>query len=295
VRIFDFLGVTAAVLIIIPRGHAELSAQSETSIVRIASKNGTPIARECAGSGPNLVIVHGGTGDRTRWRPLFPLLSPNFTVCAMDRRGHGKSGDSPDYTLQQGAEDVVAIVNSRPGPVFVLGHSIGGVCALEAAFLSDKISRLVLYEPPLQDRNHGAVATKMENMIKGGQREQALVTFLQEIVMISPGEIAAMKARPSWPARVAGVEKQIREIRALDEYRFDAKRASALKVPTLLLTGSKTASPDPTRAIELLMATLPNRSLTVFEGQEHNAMDTVPREFAEVVTKFLLDARSKPD
>jgi len=45
----------------------------------------------------------------------------------------------------------------------------------------------------------------------------------------------------------------------------------------------------------LLIATLPNRSLTVFEGQEHNAMDTVPREFAEVVTKFLLDARSKPD
>ena len=290
-RIFDFLGVTAAVLIIIPGGHAELSAQSETSIVRIASKDGTPIATECAGSGPNLVIVHGGTGDRTRWRPSFPLLSPNFTVCAMDRRGHGKSGDSPDYTLQQGAEDVVAIVNSRPGPVFVLGHSIGGVCALEAAFLSDKISRLVLYEPPLQDRNHGAVATKMENMIKGGQREQALVHFPAG----DRYDLAGRDCRNESSALLAGAEKQIREIRALDEYRFDAKRASALKVPTLFLTGSKTASPDPTRAIELLIATLPNRSLTVFEGQEHNAMDTVPREFAEVVTKFLLDARSKPD
>jgi pimeloyl-ACP methyl ester carboxylesterase len=68
-----------------------------------------------------------------------------------------------------------------------------------------------------------------------------------------------------------------------------------LKAPTLLLTGSKTASPDLKRAIGVLMTTLPNRSLFVFEGQEHNAMDTVPQQFAEVVTKFLLDTKSKAD
>jgi hypothetical protein len=43
------------------------------------------------------------------------------------------------------------------------------------------------------------------------------------------------------------------------------------------------------------MTTLPNRSLFVFEGEEHNAMDTVPQQFAEVVTKFLLDTKSKAD
>jgi pimeloyl-ACP methyl ester carboxylesterase len=236
-----------------------------------------------------------GLADHTRWKPLFPLFAPHFTVCAMDRRGHGESGDSSEYTLQNGAEDVEAVVNSRPGPVFVLGHSIGGVNALEAAFLTDKISKLVLYEPPLQDRSHSAVATKMESMIRAGDREQALVTFLQEIVMISPTELAAMKARPSWPARVAGIGKQIREIRAFEEYRFDPKRMTILKAPTLLLTGSKTASPDLKRAIDVLMTTLPNRSLFVFEGEEHNAMDTVPQQFAEVVTKFLLDTKSKAD
>jgi pimeloyl-ACP methyl ester carboxylesterase len=171
--------------------------------------------------------------------------------------------------------------------VFVLGHSIGGVCALEAAFLTDKISKLVLYEPPLQDRNHSAVATRMENMIRAGEPEQALVTFLQEIVMISPSELAAMKGRPSWPGRVDGVGKQIREIRAMDLYRFDAKRVSTLKIPTLLLTGSKTASPDLKRAISALMDCLPNRTLIVFEGQEHNAMDIVPQEFANTLIKFL--------
>jgi len=278
-----------------PGNGLDLDAATETSVAQIPSRDGTLIAVECTGAGPNLVIVHGGSGDRSRWKPLFPFFASHFTVCAMDRRGHGASGDSVDYSLQKGAEDVAAVVDSRPGGAFVLGHSIGGVCALEAAFLTDKISKLILYEPPLQDRNHGAVTTKMENLIRAGESEQAFVTFLQEIVMVSPKEIEEMKARSSWSERVAGVGKQIREIRALDQYRFDANRMRGLKVPTLLLTGSKTASPDLKRAISSLVDCLPNHSLIVFQGQEHNAMDTIPQEFAETITKFLLDTKSKAD
>src|SRR5262249_4721806 len=136
----------------------ELRAESGTSFAQIPSRDGTLIAVACAGAGPNLVIVHGGIGDRGRWEPLFPFFASHFTVCAMDRRGHGGSGDSPDCSLQKEAEDVAAVVNSRPGTVFVLGHSIGGVCALEAAFLTDKIFKLVVYKPPEQDRSHDAVA-----------------------------------------------------------------------------------------------------------------------------------------
>jgi pimeloyl-ACP methyl ester carboxylesterase len=287
-------GVLLAAIVFFSRVNGAIP-QAESLVIHVPSKDGTSIAVECAGAGPNLVIVHGGIGDRGRWKPLFPFLASHFTVCAMDRRGRGASGDSADYSLQKEAEDVAAVANSRSGTVFVLGHSIGGVCALEAAFLTDKISKLVLYEPPLQDRNHSTVATKMENMVRAGESEQALVTFLQEIVMVSPKEIEEMKARPSWSERVAGIGKQIREIRALDRYRFDANRMRGLKVPTLLLTGSKTASPDLKRAISSLMDCLPNHSLIVFQGQEHNAMDTVPQEFAEAVTKFLLDTKSKAD
>jgi len=260
----------------------------KSSVVSVRSKDGTLIAVECAGAGPNLVIVHGGTGDRSRWKPLFPLFASHFTVCAMDRRGHGASGDSLDYSLQKEGEDVAAVANSRPGPVFVLGHSYGAVCALEAAFLTDKISKLVLYEPPLQDLDHTAVAARMEKMIQAGDREQASVTFFQDIVMISPSEIVAMKARPSWPALVASIESQIRQIRALAGYRFDPKRISTLKVPTLLLAGSKTPSPQLKLAINGLMHSLPLRRLVVFEGQQHNAMDTVPQQFANTVVNFLL-------
>ncbi|MEP6593991.1 MAG: alpha/beta hydrolase, partial [Acidobacteriota bacterium] len=197
-------------------------------------------------------------------------------------------GDSPDYTLQKEAEDVAAVVNARPGPVFLLGHSYGGVAALEAAFLTDKISKLVLYEPPLQELDNSAVLARMERMIQTGDREQALVTFLREIVMISPSEVAAMKARPSWAGLLASVEPSIRQDRALAAYRFDPKRTSTLKVPTLLLTGSKTASPQLKQAIRGLQDSLPNRSLVVLEGQEHNAMDTAREQFAAVLVNFLL-------
>jgi len=259
----------------------------QTSLTFVKSRDGTRIAVECAGAGPTLLIVHGGVGDRTRWTPLFPLFAPNFTVCAMDRRGHGASGDSSHYSLRKEAEDVAAVVNSRSGRVFVLGHSYGAVASLEAAFLTSRIARLVLYEPPLQERDPSAAADSMDKLIRNGNREEATITFLRDVVMISPGEIESMRKRPSWPALVASIDTSVRQLRALNAYRFDPKRVAKLNVPTLLLTGSETSSPELKAAIASLFRTLPHATLFTFEGQQHNAMDAIPEKFAQVVTTFL--------
>lgn len=258
---------------------------SQVSMVR--SKDGTRIALECSGKGPSLLIVHGGSGDRKRWAPLMPLFAAQFRVCTMDRRGHGESESGPDYSLQKEVEDVTAAVTAQPDRVFVLGHSIGGVFALHAALRTSKISKLVLYEPPLQDGDHTAVANRMDRLIQGGMREEATLTFLREIVKMSPQEIEVLKSLPSWPARVASIEVQIREIRALSKYRFDANEIRKLKTPTLLLSGSKTPSPQLKQAVNTLMNTLPNPTLHQFEGEEHNAMETNPKQFAAVVIEFL--------
>ena len=256
-------------------------------ISTVRSKDGTKIALECRGTGPTLLIVHGGAGDRKRWIPLLPLFAPHFKVCAMDRRGHGASESGKTYSLQKESEDIVAAVDAQQNPVFVLGHSIGGVFALEASFLTNKISKLVLYEPPLQDLDHTAVADRMEPLIKSGNREEAMTIFLRDIVLMSPKEIEIQKAQTSWPARVATIDIQIREIRALSKYRFEPDRARRLKTSTLLLTGSLTSSPQLKQAVKSLMDTLPHRTLFVFEGEGHTAMDYIPKQFAEVVTKFL--------
>lgn len=271
------------------------NAGRENQISRIPSRDGTLIAIECAGFGPTLIMVHGGIGDRTRWTPMFSLLSSHFTVCAMDRRGHGLSADSPDYSLQKEAEDVAAVVDSRPGKVFLLGHSYGGVAALEATFLTNRISKLILYEPPVQEPiDHNlAVARKMEQMISQGARDRAVVTFVTEVVQLSPAEVAAMKLRPAWPELVATIDAQVRQIYALATYRFDPSRMRAVSPPTLLLIGGKTTSPYIKQAIDSLETSLPHASRVVLEGQQHNAMDSGRDVLARAIMTFLLETNDK--
>jgi len=281
----------AIAVFVLSIGIMAAAAEAQTSISTVASADGTPIAIECAGAGPSLVIVHGGTGDRTRWTPLFPLLASQFRVCAIDRRAHGASGDTLPYSLQKEVEDVVAVVAAQPGPVFVLGHSFGAVCAFEAAFHTAKITRLALYEPPVRLADHSTILARMEAMMRSGDREGALMTFMSEIVMISREEVAAMRARPSWAGLLATIETSVRQDRALSQYQFDPARARKMTVPTLLMAGSKTASPELKRSIDSLREALPYLTLRIFEGQEHNAMDTIPEEFAATISSFLLEPR----
>jgi pimeloyl-ACP methyl ester carboxylesterase len=161
----------------------------------------------------------------------------------MDRRGHGASVDSADYALEKEAQDVAAVVDSRPGPVFVLGHSYGGVAALESTFFTKRIDKLLLYEPPLQDRIDLTVVDHIEALLRGGEREEAVRAFLREVVRVSPAEVDAMPSRPSWGTFVAAIGSQPRELRALAQYRFDAARMATVRMPTLLITGADTASP----------------------------------------------------
>lgn len=268
-------------------GQAPQSAPSG-ALATVTSKDGTRIGVECAGAGPTLLFVHGGVGDRSRWTPMFPLLSSTFTTCAMDRRGRGASGDAPEYSLAKEAEDVAAVVNSRVGPVYVFGHSYGGVAALEAAFLTTRISGLMLYEPPLHEpvANNLAVAGRLEEMIARGEQEQALVTFQTEIVKLSPQEITRMRTRPTWPALVASIAVHPRQMRALSAYRFDATRMKAVTVPTMLLIGEETLSPYARQSIDALDASLPHPTKVVLARQEHNAMEGGRDLLAAAITTF---------
>ncbi len=259
-------------------------------VTRVASRDGTLIAVECAGSGPTLLMVHGGTGDRTRWTPMLPLLASRFTACAMDWRGRGDSGDGPGYSLQKEAEDVAAVVDAQPGTTYVLGHSFGAVTALEATFVTRRIAKLILYEPPLKDpaAENVAAADRIEQLVREGRREEALEHFLLEVVRQPPGEVAAMRSRPSWPKLRATIDAQPRQIRALAAYRFDPARIARVAVPTLLLVGSDTASPYLRSAVAELGRVLPRSTTVALEGQSHNAIDDGRDELARAIMAFLV-------
>jgi pimeloyl-ACP methyl ester carboxylesterase len=66
------------------------------------SRDGARIAYERSGSGPPVVLIHGGWADHTSWSLVAPTLAEHFTVYAVDRRGCGQSdpyGD--DYEMEQ--------------------------------------------------------------------------------------------------------------------------------------------------------------------------------------------------
>jgi alpha-beta hydrolase superfamily lysophospholipase len=70
------------------------------TIELVVSSDGTQIAYQRSGSGPPLVLAHGTSGDRSSFRLVEPLLARRFTVCAVDRRGRGRSGVAPELLVR---------------------------------------------------------------------------------------------------------------------------------------------------------------------------------------------------
>jgi pimeloyl-ACP methyl ester carboxylesterase len=257
----------------------------------IISKDGTTIAYQRSGQGPSLILVHGAGGTYARWEPILPALGSHFSLYALDRRGRGESRDAGHpYALEREFEDVAALAETAEPPVYVLGHSLGAICALEAALLTPHIHKLVLYEPPLPIPGIPiypvGVLDQIEALLAAQDREAILTTFLREVVRMPPHELAIFKASAAWPVRLAVAHILPRELRAHEQYQFEPDRFKGLTLPTLLMLGGD--SPFFFKAaIETLSATLPHCRVAVLPGQQHIAMDTAPELFIREVLAFL--------
>ncbi len=54
------------------------------------------LAIRATGHGPNLVLIHGGSGSRTHWFNNVETLSASFTVITLDLPGFGESAKPPE-------------------------------------------------------------------------------------------------------------------------------------------------------------------------------------------------------
>ena len=266
------------------------------SIEHVVSADGTRIGFERLGSGPPLVVVHGGTADRSRWAPVAPLLAERWTLLLVDRRGRGVSGDNPhqEYRLELEVADIVAVVDTAGetvgGPVRLLGHSYGALCSLEATLLTDRLERVLLYEPPFATPGlpslEASVIDRMERQLAEGDREAALETMFVHGVGVDQQTLELMRRAPAWSARLEAVPTLVREVRAVDRYVLDPVRFSALTVPVRVLMGTESAAHLKASAAAT-QAALPHSDIVELPGQGHAAMDTAPQLFLDEVIRFF--------
>jgi pimeloyl-ACP methyl ester carboxylesterase len=263
----------------------------EATLETVTSADGTRIAYRRGGAGPPLVLVHGSIADHTTtWRIVGPKFEERFTVHAMDRRGRGGSGDAPEYDLKREAEDIAAVVDSIGGPVHLVAHSFGGICALESALLTSRIRRLVLYEGVFlkgEEEADSRVIEKLEKLLDAGETEAMLVGMLQELVGMPREQVEVLRSQPeAWSVRLGNAPTVPRELRAIQRYTFDPARFREMTVPTLLLVGEKSPSRERKNA-EGAARLLANARIEFLPGEQHLAMYTSPDLFVSEVVRFL--------
>jgi pimeloyl-ACP methyl ester carboxylesterase len=103
------------------------------------------------GPGRPVVALHGTFGRGVQFGPLAQRLAPEYRVVALDQRGHGLSAHGGTFTRADFVADAAEFVQRLDlAPVFVLGHSLGGVNALQlAAWHPDLVRALVLEDTPV--------------------------------------------------------------------------------------------------------------------------------------------------
>jgi len=260
----------------------------QTEADRVVSQDGTPIAVWRSGAGEPLLLIHGTAADHGRWAPVLPAFEERFGVVAMDRRGRGGSGDGEGaYAIEREVEDVLAVIAWAGEPVDVIGHSYGGMCAIEAALHTDAIRRLVLYEPPLGFVNAPPhVVARLEELLGAGERDELVACFMREVAGLSPEQVEVLRSLPAWHARLDAAGTIPREERTERDYTFVADRFHGLDVPTLFLQGGDSTAPFKAAA-EAVAAALPNCTRVVMPGQRHAAIDTGTELFTTEVLRFL--------
>lgn len=263
----------------------------------VVSADGTRIGYRQIGSGPGLVVAHGGARASQHYLRLAEALSETYMVYLPDRRGRGLSGPKGEnYSIQREIEDLRALLQKTNARI-LFGHSAGGFIALEAA-VALQIEKLVLYEPAVSidgSIDFGWIAA-VEKALARKDNAAAFVFFLKGLHLnwISSLPFWSLYPMARLMVRDADGREMIdllptilweaKEIRRLDS---TDKRYRSIAADTLLLCGSK--SPAYLRNIlPTLAKTIPHAQQIELPGLDHNAPDQhAPEWIASELKQFL--------
>lgn len=214
------------------------------------------------GSGPPLLLLHGNGEDGSYFTHQIGYFSRQYTVYAIDTRGHGQSpwGDAP-FTMAQFARDLLDFMDEQElTRAHILGFSDGGNIALTFALAyPERVEKLVL---------------------NGANLDPSGVKAHVQIPIVLGYRLASLFSGRSPQA------KQNAEILGLmvNEPHIPAQALGDLRVPTLVIAGSRDMVKDShTRRIA---GALPGSQLVILPG-DHFIAAKNPGAFNEAVGAFL--------
>ena len=225
------------------------------------------------GSGPPLVLLHGGFGSNAAWEPQAPALAEHFGVVAPERRGHGHTPDAPGpITYELMTRDTIGFIEAVVrGPAHLVGWSDGGNVALMVAIeRPDLVSKLVAISANF---DVSGVVPEMEEAARSMTADGPELAFPRsEYGSISPD------GPEHWPVVFEKVKRMV-----MSEPTLDPKELESITAPTLVVA----ADDDLVRlehTIELYRS-IPGAQLAIVPGASH----MVVLEKPDVVSGLILD------
>ncbi len=259
---------------------------------------GLRIAYQLAGTGPALVLLHGGFGiSSAMWRRQLDGLSDEFTVVVWDMPGCGRSSDPPEvFGASDYADCLAAFIEALGlGRPHILGLSFGSVLALELYRQHPMVPKSLVLASAYASWVGSLPPEMVEQRLERALREADLPPE-QWVHSYIPGfftesapselieEVAAMMSEP----HPAGLKAM-----ALAFGKADLRDVLPhISVPTLLLYGDKDVR-SPLSVAEDLHARIPTSRMVVLPGVGHVSNMEAPERFNAEVHHFLREVESR--
>jgi 3-oxoadipate enol-lactonase len=248
--------------------------------------DGARLFYEVAGSGPAVVLLHGGLWDGRLWDDQWRAFAERFRTIRPDFRGFGRS-DRAEREFNF-TEDLLTVLNAEGiTRASVVGLSLGGFVAIDVALARPElVSALVLV---------GAGATGFDDWSADTQRNEP-----EAEAAVQRGDLAAAKelSLEMWcPLRSGDDDRQRRIAREnvnapLAEELADVfeqraiDRLGEIAVPTLVLVGDRDI-PEMLRLADILASGIPDARKVGLEEADHLPNVRKPEEFNDLVIGFL--------
>jgi pimeloyl-ACP methyl ester carboxylesterase len=258
-------------------------------VPEVISRDGTRIAYDKSGSGPAVILIDGAFCSR-EFGPMKKLaaeLARSCTVFNYDRRARGASGDTAPYAVQREVEDIDALMGAAGGRVALYGVSSGAVLAMLAA-ASLPVTKLVMYEPPFMVGPHARTlppdrTAVLARMIAEDRRGDAVKYYMTDIIGIPRFMPFILRLLPAWRKLKAVAPSLPYDSAVMGDFAIPIAQAASVKVPTLVVAGTKTW-PVLLDAAKAIAAVIPHARHETLPGQTHNV---AARAIAPVLEAFI--------